>query len=329
MKKLLVFATAMTLCINSFAGFAMASESSVTPRGLDADYPYTEDTFTMPCQVQNSLGEYVLDGDVTITVSLPASYADSDKEYAVCYMLDGTVMTKNFVHKIYSLDSEEYPEIIYVGVDVPKDSYRSAVLAPPMTTTFFMESQDRGDVDTQLHGIGDYFYGWIATEVKDYIDSNYRTIETADSTGIIGFSSGASGALTAAMLYPDTFTRVGCLSPAFWMWENWYYGVMGNSGYEYSYTTEDGDIRTYTPSIENLTHLFIYIGGLDDNGGTWNAGWSNTAAENVYDHLVSLGAGSESANFVWWDQGIHGMPPVEVSAMAIKDLFGDFIVEEE
>ena len=158
--------------------------------------------------------------------------------------------------------------MIYVGVTIPTNGYRSAVLAPPMKTSFFLENQRRGDVDTKLNGIWGYYYGWIANDLKRHIDATYRIDSSSKNTAILGFSSSGSGAFVAAMLYPQTFSRVGTLYPAFWLWENWFHGVIANSGHTYSYTSEDGDIRKYTPSVKNISHMFIYIGGQDNGGRT-------------------------------------------------------------
>lgn len=294
-------------------------------------YDLVEETFQRPCQIKNSLGETVLAGDISVYVELPASYREGSRSYPVCYVLDGNQISKEGdrfgLHKLYANNGADLPEVIFVGVTIPDGSYRSAVLAPPMTTTFFLENQRRGDVDTRLHGIGDYYYGWIATELKPYIDQTYRTDPAADKTGILGFSSGGSGALTCAMLNSDAFSRVGCVYPAFWMWENWFYGVIGNSGYPYQYTTEDGDTRSYTASVKNISNLFFYIGGKDDNEGTWNEGWSNDACKNVYQMLREYGAGYDAASYIWWDQGTHGPFSSELMSLCLKTLYSDLLPE--
>jgi S-formylglutathione hydrolase FrmB len=215
--------------------------------------------------------------------------------------------------------------VIYVGVTIPTNGYRSTVLAPPMKTSFFLENQRRGDVDTKLNGIGDYYYGWIANDLKRHIDATYRTDSSSKNTAILGFSSSGSGAFVAAMLYPQTFSSVGTLYPAFWLWENWFHGVIANSGHTYSYKSEDGDIRKNTPSVKNISHMFIYIGGQDNGGQTCNESWSNSAALNVYDQLKKHGAGSKSANYLWWDQGRHGeiSHSTEIIAFMLKSVLSE------
>lgn len=179
--------------------------------------------------MKKNTGEYALNGTVDVYVELPGNYYENeDKNYAVCYVLDGNKLGKDSdafgIHQMYSVYGETMPEIIFVGITHPSDSYRSGVFAPPMDTTFFLCDQARGDVDTKLNGVGDYYFQWMADFLKPYIDERYRTKKEAEYTGIVGHSSGASGAMIGAMMESDTFSRVGAFSPATWMWENWFFG---------------------------------------------------------------------------------------------------------
>jgi S-formylglutathione hydrolase FrmB len=52
--------------------------------------------------------------------------------------------------------------------------------------------------------IGDY-ESYIASELVDHIDANYRTIPDRDSRGITGCSMGGDGSIHLALKYPDVF----------------------------------------------------------------------------------------------------------------------------
>ncbi|HPC35157.1 MAG TPA: alpha/beta hydrolase family protein [Candidatus Marinimicrobia bacterium] len=58
---------------------------------------------------------------------------------------------------------------------------------------------------------------YIAKEVVDFIDNNYRTV--ADSTGrfLCGLSMGGHGAFTLLVKYPERFAGAGCMSGAMTM----------------------------------------------------------------------------------------------------------------
>jgi S-formylglutathione hydrolase FrmB len=61
--------------------------------------------------------------------------------------------------------------------------------------------------------IGDY-RSWIVRDIVRFVDREYRTRRDRNHRVIIGHSSGAFGALSLAIEYPDTFGAVGVLSPA-------------------------------------------------------------------------------------------------------------------
>ena len=57
---------------------------------------------------------------------------------------------------------------------------------------------------------GDY----VARDVVNYIDANYRTLRKRESRAIGGLSMGALGAMQLALNHPQTFSIVGLHSPA-------------------------------------------------------------------------------------------------------------------
>lgn len=72
------------------------------------------------------------------------------------------------------------------------------------------------DMRLNATGEGHAFMRWIATSLKSYIDTEYRTLTGPEHTGIGGSSLGGLTALFAAYRYPLVFGRVAALSPAFW-----------------------------------------------------------------------------------------------------------------
>lgn len=274
-----------------------------------------------------STGETAVDCMATIYVELPESYEDSpEKSYPVCYAFDGEFISKESdrvgLHDLYSKDSS-LPEIIFVGISVPLvGEDRTSLLGPPINSTFLLVDQARGDV-FKLPGKGDYFFFWISNKLKPFIDEHYRTKQSAADTGVMGWSSGGSGALYAAMLEHSTFTRVGSFSPATWVWDPWFYGAAANAGHVYDYVTEDGARRTFTTGTKHISHFFMYQGG--DDGSAGDPVWAKNSAKAAYDFLTAYGAGYSKKMYLFYEEGKHRIdewPPF--MGHCIKTMFPDY-----
>jgi predicted alpha/beta superfamily hydrolase len=72
------------------------------------------------------------------------------------------------------------------------------------------------DMRLNATGEGHGFMRWIASSLKSYIDTEFRTLTGAEHTGIGGSSLGGLTSLFAIYRYPLVFGRVAALSPAFW-----------------------------------------------------------------------------------------------------------------
>ena len=66
---------------------------------------------------------------------------------------------------------------------------------------------------------------FITQELVDYIDTNYRTIQSAESRGIAGYSMGGYGALKLAMKHPDIYGATFGLSAASTDMEEYILGI--------------------------------------------------------------------------------------------------------
>ncbi len=290
------------------------------------------ESFTLDCKVDKSTGESVFDAPVTVTVALPIGYDEElDARYAVCYVLDGASYVGESdsagLNAMYAQYPETMPKIIYIGVNHPEGTYRSGVLGAPFDTYFFLVDQNRAILDQRLKGQGDYFFNWIADTLKPYIDEHYRTLTDAENTGIVGYSSGASGAMIAAILRSDMFSRVGAFSPATWLWDDWFYGAISNSGYHYNYVDESGAERDYTVSVEGISHLFVYQGGNDGSAG--NPDWAQHDVENLYNLMLEKGAGSIGHRFLWYQEGTHSAEPWKMlNNNCMRFLFPEYVENE-
>jgi predicted alpha/beta superfamily hydrolase len=75
------------------------------------------------------------------------------------------------------------------------------------------------DAGHDMGGKADLYGRMIVEELKPFIDSEYRTLPDAQSTGLGGSSLGGLVSLHLALKYPQTFGRVAVVSPSVW-WDN-------------------------------------------------------------------------------------------------------------
>lgn len=150
-----------------------------------------------------------LGGSRAYRVFLPRGYAQHslppfNKRYPVLYMHDGQNVfeqgafgTWNAATTISNLqNSAQMREIIVVAID--NGPNRLNEYAAP----------DGGP------GIGDRYTRFIRDELKPFIDTTYRTIPTADVTGVAGSSMGGQISLYQGWDFASTFTRIGAFSGA-------------------------------------------------------------------------------------------------------------------
>lgn len=147
-----------------------------------------------------------------IWIYLPPDYDTSNKNYPVLYMHDGQNLfysetsfagswnLEKTLDDMY--DNKKNEGIIVVGVDnAGKNRMREY------------------NPWIELGGKGPLYSDFIINTLKSYIDANYRTKKERDFTGIMGSSMGAYISLYIALKNPDVFSRIGLLSPAFWLYK--------------------------------------------------------------------------------------------------------------
>lgn len=158
-----------------------------------------------------------------LTIWLPPGYGKSDNHYRVLYMHDAQNLfdpaVSNF-NKVWAADRamlqhaatrNEDPWII-VGIWSPGvDRYRQYLPLPAYETA---GDGLRTVIDEYAQGpiVSHRYLDWIATALKPWIDSAFRTHSEADDTAIVGSSMGGLISLYAFLEHPDTFGRAGCVS---------------------------------------------------------------------------------------------------------------------
>lgn len=156
-----------------------------------------------------------------IDIYLPPSYnTNPDKKYPVIYMNDGNNLF--------------YPEISFAGihweVDTTIEKLAKQGLIDEVIVVGIHNTMQRNyeytwqemKFRTQSHGGGGTLYArFIIEELKEFVDEKYRTLKDRNNTAIIGSSLGGLISLYLGINHPETFSKLGVVSPSLW----WNYGA--------------------------------------------------------------------------------------------------------
>lgn len=160
--------------------------------------------FTAASLLTNKAGE---NPQRDLSIYLPPSYsASSNKTYPVIY----------FLHGYYGTD-KEYVE--WLQLQQLMDSAIEAKIIRPVIMVF-PNSNTKYMGSFYSNSIMGNWADFIAKDVVNWIDKNYKTIPHPSSRGISGHSMGGNGCLKIAMQFSSTFSSVYALSPAVLNWQS-------------------------------------------------------------------------------------------------------------
>jgi S-formylglutathione hydrolase FrmB len=135
-----------------------------------------------------------------VTIYLPAGYETSNQRYPTIYYLHGFVTNDSLV-----MNRNRINELMDTAI-------LSGRIHPMILVMPNSDNNFGGSLYTNSSLTGNWA-DYIAKEVVDYIDRNYRTIPARNSRGLTGHSMGGNGAFKISMLFPDVFGAVYALSP--------------------------------------------------------------------------------------------------------------------
>lgn len=141
-----------------------------------------------------------------VVVYLPPSYeAESERRYPVVYQLHGWLPSAEQWAGMIDLEAGSNRAIA-------AGSAREMIVVLPDALTVHEGSMYSDSVTT-----GD-FEGFVAEDLVEYIDGNYRTLANRASRGLSGHSMGGYGTVRIAMKYPELYSSFYamsscCLSP--------------------------------------------------------------------------------------------------------------------
>lgn len=151
-----------------------------------------------------------------IVVYLPPGYEnDVSRRYPVLYMHDGQNLfdpRRSFIMGQHWRIGETAGEMILSGLIVPL----IVVGIDHAGERRIDEYTPTRDAKRDRGGEADSYGQMILTELKPRIDRDYRTLRDASHTALAGSSLGGLVSLYLGLRYPESFGRLGVLSPAVW-----------------------------------------------------------------------------------------------------------------
>lgn len=149
----------------------------------------------------------------TIHTYVPPNYAnDTTSRYPVIYMMDGESSFNDLenmgpeweIDEVINAASEKGKQTaIVIGIN-QSDKSRDAEYTPFI-------NEDNPDAH------GDKFAEWVTTDLKQWVDTNYRTKIDVSSTTIGGISRSGMMAYYMLMAHPDVFGNAFVMSPSMWV----------------------------------------------------------------------------------------------------------------
>jgi S-formylglutathione hydrolase len=137
-------------------------------------------------------------------VYLPPGYESSNKRYPTLYLLHG-----------FTSNSSVWINGQYQGMRLQTlmdDSIKSGKVREMIVVAANGSNAYRGSFYTNSAVTGNW-EDFIARDLVNYVDTNYRTIPRAESRGIAGHSMGGYGSVMLGMKHPEIFSAVYALSP--------------------------------------------------------------------------------------------------------------------
>ena len=195
-----------------------------------------------------------------IWLYLPPHYHQTLDSFPVLYMHDGQNLFDNATafsgewqvdETLNLLHAQGQPVPIVVGID-NGGAERINEYSP------WVNNQYGG-------GQGHLYMDFIVDYLKPYIDSAYRTLPSAQNTGIMGSSLGGLISFYGGLRHQNVFSKLGIFSPSYWF-----------SSLSYSYPKSIG---LQNPEIK----VYQLAGGLEGNGSV------AVAIQNMRDTLFSIG----------------------------------------
>ncbi len=148
----------------------------------------------------------------TIHIYVPPNYhKDSISRYPVIYFLDGNACFNDLVAQGPEWQIDEVINAAYENGE-----QTAIVIGIPSSTDRDVEYTPWVNEDNpNAHGAA--FAKWLTTDLKNWVDTNYRTKTTATATSIGGISRSGMMAYYILMAHPEVIGNAIIQSPSLWV----------------------------------------------------------------------------------------------------------------
>ncbi|MEO8101511.1 MAG: alpha/beta hydrolase-fold protein [Betaproteobacteria bacterium] len=156
-----------------------------------------------------------------VVIWLPADYAQSNEPHAVLYMHDG----QNLFYPATSMAGQPWAVDMIVGrllcegsirrtlvVGIANTADRNREYTPAKPLAAMPPEMRRLAIGGGGEIISEAYLRFLVTELKPFIDANFRTLPGRDDTCVMGSSRGGLISLYALARYPHVFGGAACLS---------------------------------------------------------------------------------------------------------------------
>ena len=146
-----------------------------------------------------------------VWICLPSDYENSQKHYPVLYMHDG----QSLFDETISYDGSWHVNVIVNKLFKDKKTEGVIIVAVDNAGKNRMREYNPWE---EMGGRGSLYADFVVHTLKPYIDDNFRTKPQREYTGIMGSSMGAYISTYIALKNQDIFSKIGLLSPVFWLY---------------------------------------------------------------------------------------------------------------
>lgn len=141
----------------------------------------------------------------TLTVSIPSAKMDLEVKNTI--ILPQDYSTEKFYPVLYLLHGHGGSNVAWMNIKkslpVEATRYQMIIVCPDGKNSWYWDSP----LDAKMQ-----YETFVSSELVNYMDQNYRTIQSPKGRAIAGLSMGGHGALWLAINHPDVFGACGSMS---------------------------------------------------------------------------------------------------------------------
>lgn len=203
--------------------------SNITDTSIKVDVLHWKDEYAnIPKQSTASANVHLLSEkfplktlgvDRRVWIYIPENYSTSKDSFSVLYMHDGQNLFDNLIAPFGEWGVDEcldtllkkiHFNLIVVGIDNG--------IGERLSEYSVYDFRTKADAENiwDVKGKGELYLKSLITELKPYIEKNYRVYSDRDHNYIAGSSMGGVISYYAILKYPEIFSKAGVFSPAFW-----------------------------------------------------------------------------------------------------------------